>query len=183
MRYLPPVSTPILRATMTPLVDLGLMLMLALTICATDDINGPDVLLPGPYRLPTACADWEEIIVTVIDLTDPRWAPHLRAGTLDLDRPPILTGRNQVESYAALRRWLRERADGSRYPDPWTTETREGLRPSRRPLLIRCDARQDFGVVQEIIRQCWILPEESLDVAAKRSPQINKIHFAVCVEE
>ena len=28
MRYLPPVPPPLLRATMTPLVDLGLMLLL-----------------------------------------------------------------------------------------------------------------------------------------------------------
>ncbi len=117
----------------------------------------------------------------LVENGEERLITAVERGEISTQKPPIFVDGRQVDSLDHMRQWLRLRADPTRYPDmdKPVIDPSTGLRPSKKPVLIRCDQAQVFGWVQAIMQYCTFVPGNKQSDELQKSPMIYKLEIAV----
>jgi hypothetical protein len=173
-----------LKMDLTPMIDCTFQLIIFF-ILVTDMSQRELEILTLP-RAPAAIEDKSDpgddrIVVNIVDMTNPEVLRECNPNW-----PPIFIKGRQMESLEKMREVLRLYADPRRFPDKEKppVDEKNGIWPSKKPLLIRCDHHQVFGWVQAVMQYCSIVPapkganpQRHLAEELARSPLIYKIEL------
>lgn len=173
-----------LKMDLTPMIDCTFQLIIFF-ILVTDMSQRELEILTLP-RAPASIIDEtkpgdDRIVVNIVDMTNPDVLRECNPNW-----PPIFIKGRQMESLEKMREVLRIYADPRRFPDKSKppVDEKNGIYPSIKPLLIRCDQHQVFGWVQAVMQYCSIVPgpkgkNANLHLAEElaRSPLIYKIEI------
>jgi len=168
---------------MTPIIDIVFNLVIFFMVIT--DMTQQDLeflaLPKAPMAVEDKGEDKERLIINIIDFAHPDNKHRVERGEISTQKPPIFVDGRQVDSLDHMRQWLRLRADPTRYPDmdKPVIDPSTGLRPSKKPVLIRCDQAQVFGWVQAIMQYCTFVPGNKQSDELQKSPMIYKLEIAV----
>lgn len=171
------------KTDLTPMIDCTFQLIIFFILVTDMSARELEVLtLPmAPASTEDKGDDKDRIVVNIVDMSNPDVLRECNQAW-----PPIFIKGRQMESLDKMREVLRTYADPVRYPDKEKppVDPKNGLYPSKKPLLIRCDQHQVFGWVQAVMQYCSIVPAKKgenpvqhLANELARSPLIYKIEL------
>lgn len=169
------------EVNMTPMIDVVFNLIIFFMIIT--DMTQKDleylVLPKANMAEEDPGEDKERIIVNIVNFATELNQDRIRKGDVNPKWPPIFVDGKQVRDLEHMRAELRKKSDPLRFPDLDKGEIAPGIRPSRKPVLVRCDQGQLFGWVQAVMQYCSIVPGRTFAQELKESPLIYKMEIAV----